>query len=232
VYDAARWSVSFEQVCRAVVPSAGLSDIEAGRAASPPFLCAALRAGDLVRGSGASGIFVPRGTAAHDQLVFSITPPEKATARARLVDGLLSVVTRGIAMWTMIAARLERVTRAAALFENAIGRSAQLDGLFTRLITTKSGNAVLLNKYERVLNGSVRVEQWFYLGVTGAARPTDVTEKEDTGDFAKDDGDAGDWREEVAEDGAIAGGDAGLSASEDEDDAGDGDGGDGADDKA
>ena len=59
----------------------------------------------------------------------------------------------------MIAAQLERVTRADALVQEAIGRSAQLDGLFARLITTVSGNAVLLNKLERVPNGSMRVEK-------------------------------------------------------------------------
>lgn len=139
---------------------------------------AALHAGDLVRGSSVSGIFVPRGTGAPDQLVFSMTPPEEATARARLCDGPLSVVTRGAATWTMITARLERVTCAAALFKDAIGHSKQLDGLFKRLIRTKSGDAVLLNKYERVLNGSVRAEQWFYLGVRGVERPPDVTVKE------------------------------------------------------
>ena len=75
----------------------------------------------------------------------------------------------------------------------------------------------------------------------GAALPPHITDKEDTGDFVAEDGDGrpdsgvvvdnGDVHEGGAGDGAVAGGDVGLSASEGEDDdgAGEGVGGSGAD---
>lgn len=96
---------------------------------------------------------------------------------------------RGLAWWRSFRARLARVAAAAKLVAAETGTRPQIDGLSGRLHVNKAGNVKLLSKYGRVLVGTLRAEQWFYLGVKGVPEPPAAAVKEDVVDEAE----AGAW---------------------------------------
>lgn len=141
---------------------------------------AALRNGDLVAGAGVSGVFVPDATPEASMLVFSLHAPRAGEgSHALYVRGMLSEVLQGLAWWRSFRVRLARVALVAKHVTDEVGPRQQLDGLFGRLRVNKAGNATLLNKYGRVLVGTLRVTQWWYLGVVGVPEPPPAPVKED-----------------------------------------------------
>ena len=124
-------------------------------------------------------------------LVFSLRAPRAGEGSHELyARGMLSEVLQGLAWWRLFRLRLARVAHVATLIADAAGPQQQLDGLFGRLRVNKAGYATLLNKYGRVLVGTLRVEQWWFLGVEGAAEPPTAQVKEDPVDEAEAGADA------------------------------------------
>ena len=174
---------------------------------------------DLVRGSGASGIF-------GGGLSYSLPEPSDPAARARVARCLASEVFAGTREWEGVAARLERVVAAAAALGAAATAAGGHGGLYGKLKADAHvpPRLILFSGMERVLNGARSVSSWLARGTslpplaaaTGSAAASAVAPGAGGRAVVNDDGAVDDEDEDMAE----ADEDADAEEAAEEDDAG------------